>query len=229
MKNILPTLAERVAILRRTPLFTALNARALDVLAHVSHSERAPKGRALFRQGDDAAAAYIVCTGRIAIMLNAADRRELVIDEMRAGDCFGELALLTAQTRSANAIAQEDSELLVIPRAAFLAELANEPKLLRQLLELTARRLSSSSERESALAFLDAPERLARALLQLDRQSGEQGYIILSQAELAQRIGVARQTVAKTLGQWRRAGWILTGRGRIIVLNRSALRKLLEA
>ncbi|HEX9018772.1 MAG TPA: helix-turn-helix domain-containing protein, partial [Anaerolineaceae bacterium] len=52
----------------------------------------------------------------------------------------------------------------------------------------------------------------------------ERGYITISQEELAQRSGLIRQTVAKTLGQWRRKGWLLTGRGHIVLLNQNALR-----
>jgi CRP-like cAMP-binding protein len=50
--------------------------------------------------------------------------------------------------------------------------------------------------------------------------------VTISQEELARRIGATRQTTAKILGQWRRAGWIVTGRGRIVVLDRAALRKV---
>jgi CRP-like cAMP-binding protein len=50
--------------------------------------------------------------------------------------------------------------------------------------------------------------------------------VTISQAELAQRTGMTRQTVAKALGKWRRAGWLITGRGRIVVLDHSKLDKL---
>jgi hypothetical protein len=43
------------------------------------------------------------------------------------------------------------------------------------------------------------------------------------QEELAYSTGLIRQTVAKALGVWRRGGWLLTGRGRIVILNRKAL------
>lgn len=99
---------------------------------------------------------------------------------------------------------------------------------MRRLLETTARRLRTSSERESALAFLDAPARLARVLLDLDLQATDDGFITIGQEELAQHVGLARQTAAKTLGQWRRAGWLVTGRGKIVPLNRAALRRLAE-
>jgi hypothetical protein len=45
---------------------------------------------------------------------------------------------------------------------------------------------------------------------------------------LAGHVGLARQTAAKTLGHWRRAGWIVTGRGKIVLLNRAALRRVAQ-
>ena len=62
----------------------------------------------------------------------------------------------------------------------------------------------------------------------MDRQASADGFITVSQEELAQRVGLTRQTAAKTLGQWRRAGWIITGRGKIVLLNRAGLRRQAE-
>jgi CRP/FNR family transcriptional regulator len=98
-----------------------------------------------------------------------------------------------------------------------------EQILVRRMLEMAVDRLRQSSERESALAFLDAQGRLARLLLLLSSQELEKGYITISQDELAQRTGQTRQTVAKTLGRWRRAGWLITGRGRIMLLKNNEL------
>ena len=67
---------------------------------------------------------------------------------------------------------------------------------------------------------------LARLLLQLDKQELEKGYVTISQEELAQRTGLTRQTVAKTLGRWRRSGWLITGRGRILLLKHAQFSKL---
>jgi CRP-like cAMP-binding protein len=67
-----------------------------------------------------------------------------------------------------------------------------------------AERLRASTERESALAFLTAPARLARLMLhELQPDAPGVPLVAVSQEELAQRVGVSRQTVAKTLGGWR--------------------------
>jgi CRP/FNR family transcriptional regulator, cyclic AMP receptor protein len=216
------------AVLRNMPLFADLNDRALTTLGRAGRIDRAPQGRMLFDQAEPADAVYVVRSGCIAILLSTPDGRGLEINEIRAGELFGELAVLTDQSRSTGAIVREAGEIIVIPREAFLAALDLEPKLVRQVLTTTAQRLRVSSERESALAFTDAAARLAQILLQLDRQASAAGYVTISQEELAQRVGLTRQTVAKILGRWRRTGWLLTGRGKIVLLNRVALRRRVE-
>ena len=218
--------SDLASFLKCVSLFADLDDSALAVLARVCHRITVPKGKFLFCQDDSAESAYIVHSGAISIILCTPDGRELVINEMRAGDCFGELALLTRGLRSASAMAREPSELIAIPRDEFLREVQAQPKLLRHLAETMAARLRASTERESAFAFLDAPARLARIVLELDRAASADGYITTSQEEIAQRIGITRQTTAKILGQWRRKGWIVTGRGKIVVLDRIALRKM---
>ena len=110
-------------------------------------------------------------------MLTSPDGRELILNVMRPGDYFGELGLLTGRPRSADAIVRQAAELIAIPRQAFLDVLECEPRLARRLLETTAYRLSRTSESQNSLAFLDAQARLARVLLEMDRQNEEKGYI----------------------------------------------------
>ncbi len=210
------------------PLFAGLSPARLRALAQECSLKRIPRGEYLFLQGDEADALYVVHAGLIAILLSSSDGRELVINEMRPGDYFGELGLLTDENRSTHALATaaQGSEVVMIPRDTFCALLDAEPALTRRLLVMTAGRLRRSGERESALAFLDAEARLARALLQLDQQASEEGYITVSQEELAQRASLIRQTVAKILGRWRRRGWLLTGRGHIMLLNRQQLAQI---
>jgi CRP-like cAMP-binding protein len=214
-----------ISRLRSTPMFSSVADLALKKLADASRLHRLSRGQVLFNQGDPAGAFYVVYSGCIHLLLDSANGRELVINEMRAGDGFGELGIITDQPRSATAVAREESVVMVIPRRDFLAVLETQPGLARSLLQTTAARLGSSSEREGALAFLNASSRLARVLLLLDQRASAEGYITISQEDLARRVGLARQTVASLLGKWRRSGWIFTGRGKIVLLNRAALHR----
>lgn len=214
------------AFLEGMPLFAGLGETSLLTLARAGKFMLVEKGQFIFFQSDAADKVYIVRSGLVSIVLGGPDGREMVINEMHRGDIFGEVGVLTSQPRSTSAVARSDCELLALPRQAFLGILGTEPAFARRILDMTANRLRGSSERESALAFLDAQARLARLLLQLDKQTPEKGYVTISQEELAQRTGQTRQTVAKALGRWRRAGWLITGRGHIMLLKRDAFMQL---
>jgi CRP-like cAMP-binding protein len=226
MKTRGEPVSEIVKFLGSVPLFSRVSEVSARSLAEASKFQTLEKGEMLFLQSDPCDCAYIVRTGTISIVLQSADGREMIINEMRSGDMFGELGILTKRPRSTSAIARNHCELLVIPKQAFLDVMDAEPGLARLILELTASRLQTSSERESALVFMDAQARLAHLLLDLDQQEKETGYITISQDELAHHTGLIRQTVAKALGKWRRQGYLLTGRGRIVLLNHKALREM---
>ena len=220
------SVTETLNFLESIPLFSHSDEKAIEVLARSSRFQHMKNGSILFFQADPSESAYIVRSGEISIVLSSPDGRDMVINNMRRGDIFGELGILTARPRSTSAIARADTDLLVIPGEVFLRIVDEEPPLARRILKITAERLQRSGEREGALAFLDAQARLARLLLELEKEEKAKGYVTISQDELAHRTGLIRQTVAKALGKWRRAGWLITGRGRILLLNRKALEEL---
>lgn len=214
-----------VDLLKGMQPFSSLDVHSIERLVNASRVLVLPKGKLLFSQNDIADAVYVVCSGMIALVLSTMDGRELVISELAAGTMFGELSVLTDKRRSTGAVAHDPSEVLAIPVEVFQQSLETMPALMRQVLAMTAQRLRECSARESALAFLDAPGRLARALLLLNQEMQGGGVIVTSQEEIAQRVGLTRQTVAKELGRWRRAGWLQTGRGKIVLLNLPALQR----
>lgn len=208
------------------PLFSKLCESSALSLARAGRFCHFEKGEFIFFQADHSEQVYLVRSGEVSIMLNSVDGRDMVIDEMRAGDIFGYLGVLTNKNRSTSAIARRNSEILLIPGKVFLSVLENDPLFARRMLDHVANRLLTSREHESALAFMDAQARLARLLLDLEKLGMDKGYITISQDELAHRTGLIRQTVAKALGNWRRQGLLLTGRGRIMLLDHKALRKI---
>lgn len=221
----------QVEFIRDSPLFAGLREESLGLLARASRFVTVDKGDFLFLQHDPADALYILCAGEMVVVLTSIDGREMIIDELKPGDCFGEVALLASGTRTAGAQAREVCEVLSIEAGAFLSVLDVEPHLARRMLTIATRRLFKSQQRESALAFLDAPARVARVLLEMDesdRLGPDKGYITLSQDELARRTGLSRQTVTGILSRWRKPNWIVTGRGRITLLNRAELQHVRE-
>lgn len=222
---------DKIEFLRTNSLLAGISEANLVRLGNASRYVDIPKGQFLFYQHDEADSLYFLHSGEMAVVLTSIDGREMIINEIHPGDCFGEVSLLTSGARTASAQARKNCIALEVAANVFLNVLDGEPAVARKMLDVATNRLFKAHLRESALAFLDAPARIARALLEmdeLDRQGPDKGYITVSQEELAQRTGLARQTVAYSLGQWRRRGWLLTGRGRIMILNRPALKRIEE-
>ena len=90
----------------------------------------------VFREGDLGDTMFAIKSGRVAIIVNGS-----VVDELGAGDIFGEMALLERQPRTASAVAQEDSELVEIDRTQFYLLVKQNPHFALQLLQLFSERL----------------------------------------------------------------------------------------
>jgi len=134
---------EAAEMIDALPAFRDIPGEVLNDLAGRVHLRQYSAGRAVFRQGDEADAFYVVRKGEIAIVEeDAAAGTTRVLKTLHRGESFGELALLMETDRSATARAIADSELFVVDLATFdrlLADMAEVPEFqptLQQLAEL---------------------------------------------------------------------------------------------
>jgi CRP/FNR family transcriptional regulator, cyclic AMP receptor protein len=218
------------APLARVPLFIGLPTAALAPLGASLRRRRYAKGEAIFRQGDPGAALCIVESGRVKIALGSAEGKEFVLELMGPGDVFGELALLDGQARSADAVAAEETTLLLLPREAFLRAVEAHPRVALELLKALTGRLRRDAAVIQDAAFLDVPTRIARALLRLAEAPEEGGDDAMTpawvtQTELARLVGATRESVNKWLGSYERQGLIRRRDGRIAVLRPDDLQR----
>jgi predicted acylesterase/phospholipase RssA/CRP-like cAMP-binding protein len=100
-------------------------------------------GDILFRRGDPGNAAYTVLCGRLRVIDDAAGERAL--NEIGAGEIVGEMALLSAERRSATVLAVRDSLLARLPAAGFHRLIERQPAVLRRISALLSERLRQHS------------------------------------------------------------------------------------
>jgi CRP-like cAMP-binding protein len=100
---------------------------------------RVAAGETVFRQGDHCDRFYVVATGEVAVAVDGHERVEL-----RAGDYFGEIALLRDVPRTATVRAQTDTELLALERDVFLAAVTGHAASAREADGVIAARLEST-------------------------------------------------------------------------------------
>lgn len=150
---------DRLELLKATSLFAdpKLEPAALDQLAAALDARTYRANARVFTEGDKAAAMYIVARGRVGIFKQAGSSR-LLLAEVGPGAFFGELALVDGGTRSADADALEDIELLEL-EARELDELIDRfPRLALCLLRATSKRLRSAGIQAADEAKDDATD-----------------------------------------------------------------------
>ncbi len=132
----------------RMPAFAELSTEERKGLLKDMTYIEAPAGTVVLRHGEVSDAAYLILEGT-AVAGREEDGRERVLEVLRAGDFFGEIAALTAVPRTANVILEEDSNLLQV-LASTLRQMAGYPALNRAF-------VNKMTERMIRMNMIDMP------------------------------------------------------------------------
>uniref|UniRef100_UPI004049AC7D Crp/Fnr family transcriptional regulator n=1 Tax=Candidatus Planktophila sp. TaxID=2175601 RepID=UPI004049AC7D len=211
------------SIVRKAPLFTALEESAAISLHASMDSVKISKGSILFAEGDEGDHLYVILDGKIKLGTSSGDGRENLLSILGPGEMFGELSLFDPNPRTSTATAVTDAKLLSLGQTKLIPWLAENPKVALNLLASLAQRLRRTNEAVGDLVFSDVPGRVAKALIDLGERFGKQtdeGLLVnhdLTQEELAQLVGTSRETVNKALADFAGRNWLkLDGRSVLI-------------
>ena len=211
------------SIVRKAPLFTALEESAALSLHASMDSVKISKGSILFAEGDEGDHLYVIVEGKIKLGTSSGDGRENLLSILGPGEMFGELSLFDPNPRTSTATAVTDAKLLSLGQTKLIPWLTENPRVSLNLLASLAQRLRRTNEAVGDLVFSDVPGRVAKALIDLGERFGKQtddGLLVnhdLTQEELAQLVGASRETVNKALADFAGRNWLkLDGRAVLI-------------
>jgi len=213
-------------------LFKSLAADDMKRLAAMLRRRTLKKGEVLFRKGDEGTTFYIVRTGIIKIVLPSRMGDEVAPAIFSEGDFFGEMALLDGMTRSADAVALEETEVLALNRRDFLAFLRNNEAAIQAVFSYLSMRLRKTDDLLEDAHFLNIPTRFARRLVDLTKKYGrrrEDGSVEielgLNQSDLASMVGATRESINKELRVLRDRGVVTMKGNRISIHNMERLER----
>ena len=210
-------------VVRKAPLFTALDDAAAVSLRASMDSVKIGKGGILFKEGDSGEHVYVIVEGKLKLGTSSGDGRENLLSILGPGEMFGELSLFDPGPRTSTATAVTDAKLFSLSHEKLIPWLKGNPDVSLHLLARLAQRLRRTNEAVGDLVFSDVPGRVAKALIDLGERFGKQtpeGLFVqheLTQEELAQLVGASRETVNKALADFAGRGWLrLDGRAVLI-------------
>ena len=216
--------------------FRPMSVAELDEIIGFAVERRFPKGATIFSKNDDGSSMMAVLAGRVRIGNVSLDGKEVMLNVIGPGEIFGEIALLDGKPRSADAVALEDTTLMVVERRHFLPFLFHNETMMERLLAVLCDRLRRTSLALEEIALFDLPARLARVLTKLaedygrpvagERGGGTKIDLKLSQRDLSTLVASSRESVNKQLRVWRENGTIGHQNGHLVVLKPQVLQAL---
>ena len=218
-------------MVRRAPLFAALDDEAAAALLREMQPCRQERGDILFREGDPGDTRCIIGEGKVKLGRTSSDGRENLIAILGPSEMFGELSLFDPGPRTMTVTAVAETQLMGLGNDSLTSLLTGRPEVAKALLAALAQRLRKTNEHLADLVFTDVPGRVAKALLDLANRFGrpvEDGIMVshdLTQEELAQLVGASRETVNKALADFAQRGWLHLESRSVVLLDVERLRR----
>lgn len=196
----------------------------VEAIQRVGVSIDVAPGDHLFKENDQADAAFLVEKGDVEIYRGEGQRRRIVA-RARAGSVLGDVEMFGDRSHIASARAMRPVRAMRFERSRLLPELAVHPGILLRWLVAGMRRLERIQLRVVRLMHKSVLAQVADVLLE---ESKRQPDVNLSQSTLGALLGVSRQSVNEALGRLRHQGVVETGYRRIKVLDQSRLEEIAE-
>jgi CRP/FNR family cyclic AMP-dependent transcriptional regulator len=216
-----------------TPMLRAIPAKAIGQLADAGLVRHYRRGTYLFYQGDDSEAVFFLINGRIEVSSFSLSGHRQLLTTLDRPQFFGELGVLSEQTRTSTAMALEDSTVWATTGERFLTFLSGHFEATRELLRGLAGQIHAHESFVEDLLFLDLKGRVAKRLLQLVTPSLEtlpdDGSVVpsvVTHADLASLSGGSRENVTRILSELQRRGLVERDGRRYVLKNVAGLGRL---
>lgn len=222
------------SLVAHLPLFAGLAPEALDGILQEARAIRHPKNSAVFEQGAEAHAFFVLLDGHVRATKTTPNGQQVVVRYVTPGETFGVAVAIGLELYPATATAVDDSVVLAWPSSAWPRLVAEHPALAGNTLQMVGARLQDSHTRVIEMSTEQVERRVAHALLRLVQQAGrkvEAGIAIdfpISRQDIAEMTGTTLHTVSRILSAWEDRGLVESGRQRIVVRDPHKLFTLTE-
>ncbi len=214
----------KVNLLSKAEVFHDLSQSEMEEIERVTTMTTCRKGRQFYAPGEQGEVLFILKKGRVQISRMAEDGRKLTIAILEPGSIFGEMPMLSQRMEDSTAEALDDCTICIMSRHDLENMVITRPNVALNLIHNLAARVTDLESRLEMQAFQSVSERLASTLIRLAGNDSE--VIGASHQQIGETIGASRETVTRSLGDFRSQGLIDLARARIVIKDRAGLEAL---
>jgi CRP/FNR family cyclic AMP-dependent transcriptional regulator len=212
--------------------FCGLSEAALKALEKIKHTISYPVGAIIFMEGQGARGVYILCQGRAKLMTANSDGRTLILKIAQPGEGLGLNSVITGKPYEMTAEILQPSQLTFIAREDFLKFIGEHGEACLHFAQHLSRDCHSAYELIRSIGLSESvSERVARFLLEWSSngpvsEGAVRVKLALTHQEIAQLIGTSRETVTRTLSEFKKQHIIELNGSTLVLRNKAALESL---
>jgi len=190
-----------------------------------------PDRSILFHQGERPEGVFIIKHGSVKLSMTSSKGRAVILRVAGVGEILGLSAVLSGESCIATAETLEETEIAYVERDQFLQVLLHNPEAALSVAIHACSNYKNACRQISLLGLCrSASERLAQFLLNWSSPKayldGMPVWLGLTHEEISQVAGTTRETVTRTLMDFRKKGWASVAASNLVVQDREALEKL---
>lgn len=213
------------SFLKSITYFSGLSPVELDSVKKLVFEKRVERGEIIVFEGDLPEALYFVGDGVVKIFRTSADGKEQVLNIVRPGDSFNDVPAFDGGPNLASAQAMGTVTLYGIPKQSLDAFLRDYPQTAVSVAKVLATQVRHLVLLVEDLSFRPVVSRVAKVLLEYAGDGAGPGQR-LTQQDMADMVGTAREVVSRSLKALQSEGVIKIDRHRIVVTDKEALRSI---
>jgi CRP/FNR family transcriptional regulator len=201
---------------RRPGWFCSLGSSVLADLELATSTITLPAQASLFSQGGEARCLYLICAGYLKLTAGRMDDRQMIVRIAGPGSMLGLYAVLSHGVYEVSAESLTSAQLRPVERDRFLGFMRTHKEAQSRAVQCICQEYRFALQDACRIALAETvAARLGRLLLELSHQIGEQQDggafrfpLLLTHEEMASMTCTTRETVTRTLGKFRKEGWI---------------------
>ena len=201
---------------RRPGWFCSLGSAVLADLELATSTISLPAQASLFSQGEDARCLYLICAGYLKLTAGRSDDKQMIVRVAGPGSMLGLYAVLSHGVYEVSAESLTTAQLRPVERERFLSFLRSHKEAQMRAVQCICQEYRFALQDACRIALSDTVAmRLGRLIMELSNQIGEHTEsgeyrfpLLLTHEEMASMTCTTRETVTRTLGQFRKDGWI---------------------
>ncbi len=220
---------KKIQMLRNLDAFKDIEAVELENVLELGTFVRFKNREIILAENSPGRHVYFVVKGRVMIYKTSDDGKIKSLSIVKEGELFGEMAIITSLPRSASVKAIGPVKLLKLEAGHFKRLLRDNPSAAMAVLTSLCLRLRDTNNHIEVLFYQSVPKRTVKALVMLASTGGsktrKRRRLVLTQKELAELVGSAREVVNRTLQILKRDGMLILKKGVIEIPDLNKLKE----